>query len=48
MNPKARFIISIIDTARTCDTELPWSRGDRRVEFISRRTPEARARLHGA
>ena len=26
MKPKTRFIKSIIEAARVCDTDLPWSR----------------------
>ncbi len=48
MKPKARFILSVVEAAKACDTEMPWTRGDRRVEFISRRSPAARARLQSA
>ncbi|MCB1364973.1 MAG: hypothetical protein KDK02_12685 [Rhodobacteraceae bacterium] len=45
MKPKARFIESVTQTALSCDVQMPWTRGTRRVEFISRRTakPEERA-----
>lgn len=26
MKPRTRFIKSVIDAARSCDTDLPWSR----------------------
>ncbi|WP_425043431.1 hypothetical protein [Primorskyibacter sp. S87] len=41
MKPKARFIKSVIETARKCDTDLPWTRGNRRAATIARRTAPA-------
>ncbi len=31
MKPKARFIKSVIETARTSDVKMPWARGARHV-----------------
>ena len=40
----ARFIKSVITSAEATTTQMPWARGTRRVEFISRRkgNPELR------
>lgn len=48
MKPKARFIKSVIDTAKDCDTRMPWTRGARRAEFIASRRPALVARLRTA
>lgn len=48
MKPKARFIISVVETAKECDTQMPWTRGTARVEFISRRSASARAAARSA
>ncbi|MCB1343477.1 MAG: hypothetical protein KDK24_20915 [Pseudooceanicola sp.] len=40
MKPKARFIQSVIDTARKTEVELPFDRGPRRAAFIARRNAE--------
>lgn len=34
---KARFIRSVIETARQNETEMPWGRGPRRAAFIAQR-----------
>lgn len=34
MKPKARFIKSVIEAARQNQTEMPWSRGNRRASFV--------------
>ncbi|MFV0513310.1 MAG: hypothetical protein ACK5MY_06705 [Jhaorihella sp.] len=47
MKPKARFIQSVTETARTCEAQMPWTRGARRVEFISRRTAQQAQRACG-
>lgn len=32
MRPKARFIKSVIETAKACDTTLPWTRSARQAK----------------
>jgi len=41
MKPKARFIKSVIETARQNQTEMPWARGSNRTAFSVRRRGEA-------
>lgn len=49
MKPKARFIKSVIETARKNDVEMPWARGSRRGMFIaSRNAPTSIARIKTA
>lgn len=38
MKPNGRFIKSVVQTAKTCKTALPYSRGVRRTAFIAKRT----------
>lgn len=38
MKPNSRFIKSVVETAKTCKTALPYSRGARRTAFITKRT----------
>lgn len=45
---KARFIKSVIETARQNDTELPWSRGPRRAALIAQRQAEQLPRVRTA
>ncbi len=40
MKPKARFIKSVIETARQNQTEMPWTRGARRATFAASRHDE--------
>ena len=37
MKPQRRFIKSTIDTAKSCDTRMPWERGTPRATMIARR-----------
>lgn len=39
MKPKTRFIKSVIDAAKSCDSRLPWTRGARRATFVASRHP---------
>jgi hypothetical protein len=49
MKPKARFIQSVIETARQNQTEMPWARGNRRAAFIAnRKSPVGRLELKSA
>ena len=34
---KSRFIDSVVKEAKNTDVRLPWERGARRAEFITRR-----------
>ena len=43
MKPKARFIASIVNTAKTEMPTLPFARGARRTAFIAKRTKDAPA-----
>jgi len=38
MKPKARFIASVINTAKSETPALPFARGARRSAFIAKRT----------
>lgn len=38
MKSNTRFIKSAIETSKSADVVMPWTRGKRRVEFISSRT----------
>lgn len=38
---KKRFIKSVIETAKTTEMEMPWSRGMRRRAFIEKRVMQA-------
>ncbi len=49
MKPKARFIRSIVATARAEAVDMPWARGTRRADMIARRDGTAfvhKRRLH--
>ena len=35
---KSRFITAVVAAAKEQDAQMPWTRGERRAEFISRRT----------
>lgn len=37
MKARSRFINSIVKTSCDSDVQMPWTRGERRAEFISRR-----------
>jgi len=41
MKPKARFINSVIDAAKTYDTNMPWTRGAHRAKVVARRQKSA-------
>ena len=43
MKPKARFIKSVIETARQNKIEMPWARGNRRALMIANRAAGAQA-----
>lgn len=48
MKVRTRFIRSVIETAQTCDAELPWARGAvRRKMIANRRCPPIRL-VHSA
>ena len=40
MKPKARFIASVVNTAKSELPALPFERGARRAAFIAKRTKE--------
>ncbi len=42
MKTRNRFIRSVINTAKSCDTPMPWARGGRRAGFALRRRGSAR------
>lgn len=44
MKVRTRFIRSVIQTAESCDTRMPWARGARRRTWIAARGTDA-ARL---
>ncbi len=49
MKTGTRFIKSVIKTAKSCDTPMPWARGSRRAGFIVRRRGSSdRASLRSA
>jgi len=49
MKPKARFIKSVIESARQNQSELPWARGGRRAFFaVSRRATAPQLRVKTA
>ncbi|EIE49438.1 hypothetical protein [Salipiger aestuarii] len=42
-NPRqqGRFIASVLEAAKTAETDLPWARGARRAAMIARRKQNA-------
>jgi len=41
MKTPRRFIKSVVDAAKTCETEMPWTRGRKRDDIIaSRKAPK--------
>lgn len=41
MKTNARFIQSIVKTAKSSEVEMPWARGKRRQAFIQKRGEQA-------
>lgn len=37
MKTNTRFIKGVLETAKTADTQMPWTRGARRAAFIAKR-----------
>ncbi len=42
MKPKARFIASVVNTAKSGTPALPFARGVRRAAFIAKRNAETK------
>lgn len=43
MTAKARFIKSVIETAKQDEVQMPWARGARRAAMIARRARQTRS-----
>jgi len=48
MKTNKRFIKSIVDTAATETTVMPWARGSRRAAFIAKRNAASQERKSAA
>ena len=44
MKPQKRWMTSILETAKSENTPMPWQRGTRRAEMIARRKGDKTAR----